>query len=247
MCLVALAIHPAANPSLVLVANRDEYHERPADPAAWWSDRPHVLGGRDRRAGGTWLGASRAGRFAVVLNDARRARPAAAPSRGELVPGFLEAEDGRDWLAALADMRARYAGFHLVAGDAAGVCYVSSGTPAPIELEAGIHVVDNSGWDSGTPRARRARACLAGPLEAGGDPAALMAALADRADPGPGEGDCRPVFLADSDFGTRCSTVLVLGGGSRPEGRLVERRYDARASATGSASFTWPLERSGPS
>jgi len=56
MCLIAFAIdcHPAY--SLVLVANRDEFRARATEPAGFWTDAPHVLAGRDRQAGGTWIG-----------------------------------------------------------------------------------------------------------------------------------------------------------------------------------------------
>ena len=246
MCLVALASDPDASQPLVLAANRDEYHDRPAAPAAWWSDRPCVLGGRDGRAGGTWLGVSRGGRFAVVLNDGRRSHPPGAPSRGELVPGFLEADDAGAWLAALVRARARYAGFHLVAGDVDRVHYVGSLTPQPVALGRGIHVIDNDGPDSGTPRARRARSCLAGPLAAGDEGPALIAALGDRADPGPGTGDRRPLFIADGTFGTRCSTVVRLERGEQPTGRLVEHRYDPAGAETGASGFVWPLGPGAP-
>lgn len=230
----------------MLAANRDEYHARPAAAADWWPDRPHILGGRDLQAGGTWLAVARDGRFAVVLNDARRPRPAQAPSRGELVPGFLDAGDPAAWLRDLAAARARYAGFHLLAGDRGGVHYVASATAAPQSLSPGIHVVDNSGWDSGTPRSRRARECLARPLAAGGAPEGLLDRLADRADPGEGAGDSRPVFLRDAEFGTRCSTALVLERGALGTGRLVERRFDERAAPIGCSGFSWSLADTEP-
>jgi len=55
MCLLVLAwrMHPRYR--LVVAANRDEYHARPAAPLAPWPDPP-ILAGRDLEAGGTWLG-----------------------------------------------------------------------------------------------------------------------------------------------------------------------------------------------
>ncbi len=66
MCLALFALdaHPAF--ALVVAANRDEYHARPAAPAAWWEEG--WLGGRDLAAGGTWLGVTRAARWAFVTN-----------------------------------------------------------------------------------------------------------------------------------------------------------------------------------
>src|ERR1700728_2913844 len=102
MCLVLVVwrVHPRY-PCLV-AANRDEFHARPAAPAAWWPDHPQILAGRDLDAGGTWLGLTRTGRFAALTNyrDPQRLRtpaPGAAPSvptpsRGSLVASLLESD-----------------------------------------------------------------------------------------------------------------------------------------------------------
>ena len=53
MCLIALAWRAHPRYPLVLVANRDEFLDRPAAPAHWWSEPPQLLAGRDLEAGGT--------------------------------------------------------------------------------------------------------------------------------------------------------------------------------------------------
>jgi uncharacterized protein with NRDE domain len=87
LILLANGVHPEH--SLVLLANRDELHARPTQPAGFWPDAPDVFGGRDGVAGGTWLGVTRRGRFAAVTNvrapDARRD----GQSRGLLVAKLL--------------------------------------------------------------------------------------------------------------------------------------------------------------
>ena len=67
MCLILVAWRVHADYPLVLAANRDEFHARPAAPAAWWQ-QPRILAGRDLSAGGTWLGVARDGRFAALTN-----------------------------------------------------------------------------------------------------------------------------------------------------------------------------------
>jgi len=74
MCLIlwAHAAHPRYR--LILAANRDEFYRRPTTAAAYWPDGPGVVGGRDLRAGGTWLALSRSGRLAAdqgreLIND----------------------------------------------------------------------------------------------------------------------------------------------------------------------------------
>ena len=37
----------------IIIANRDEYHERPTTKMHWWSNN-QILAGKDEEAGGTW-------------------------------------------------------------------------------------------------------------------------------------------------------------------------------------------------
>jgi uncharacterized protein with NRDE domain len=81
-----------------LLTLRDEKRSRKFDrPGRWWPEAPHLIGGRDRRAGGTWCVSSiPTGTTAVVLNrpDRPDADPGAA-SRGA-VP-LAAAEHGTHW------------------------------------------------------------------------------------------------------------------------------------------------------
>ena len=92
MCLIVLAWRAHPDHPLIVAANRDEFHARPAAAAAFWEDRPAILAGRDLQAKGTWMGVSRGGRFAAVTNFRGATEPSAAHSRGALVSGFLEGE-----------------------------------------------------------------------------------------------------------------------------------------------------------
>lgn len=78
-----------------MLALRDELVGRAFDePGAWWADRPLVVGGRDRVAGGTWCATDvTTGTTALVLNrPQKRIADEGAPSRGVLP---LEALAGR--------------------------------------------------------------------------------------------------------------------------------------------------------
>ena len=70
MCLILFAYRVRPETPLIVAANRDEYHNRPAQSAHFWLDASEVLAGRDETAGGTWLGVNRRGRFAAVTNFA---------------------------------------------------------------------------------------------------------------------------------------------------------------------------------
>jgi uncharacterized protein with NRDE domain len=241
MCLVLVAVDPRGDIPIVVAANRDERHERPAQALDWWSDRPGILGGRDRVAGGTWFGAGADGRFATVLNDHRVPAPAGAPSRGELVPAFLETPRPQGWMRELAEQRARYAGFHLLAGGGStGLQYCASVATAPSPIGPGLHTIDNAGLDIDDPRSERARDRL-GPLLAAGEPKAILAGLGDHAPPGAGAGDRRPIFIRDPVFGTRCSTVLRIDAAGFAT--CHERRFDAFGEVAGEDIVSWRAAR----
>ncbi len=83
MCTVVVLVRPT---HVLLAANRDERLDRAWDPpGAWWPDHPRTIAGRDRTAGGTWMGMNRHGVVAAVLNRPGTLGPTAGKrSRGEL-------------------------------------------------------------------------------------------------------------------------------------------------------------------
>ena len=82
---------------VVIAANRDEFLERPAGDPTTLLENPHVVGGKDLKAGGTWLGISEHGIVAGLLN--RRAENGANPdarSRGLLCLDALRRRTARE-------------------------------------------------------------------------------------------------------------------------------------------------------
>jgi uncharacterized protein with NRDE domain len=122
MCLILVAwkVHPRF--ALVVAANRDEFHGRPAARATFWEDAPDVLAGRDLQARGTWLGVSRNGRFAAVTNYRGGTEPGAAESRGALVTRYLAGVG----VPELAERKTAYSGFNLLAADGEELWWLSN-------------------------------------------------------------------------------------------------------------------------
>lgn len=68
MCTVLLRLLPDGDWPVQVAFVRDEDRSRRSDPPAhWWSDQPTVIGGRDTRAGGTWLAIDEAQPRAIAL------------------------------------------------------------------------------------------------------------------------------------------------------------------------------------
>ena len=126
MCLVAVAWRTHPDYPLIVAANRDEFHARPTRPADWWPDRPAIAAGRDLKAGGTWMGVSRSGRFAALTNYREMVQTDdGAPSRGELVADFLDGSMSAAAYCRDLDMQA-YAGFSLILGDGDAIWFCSN-------------------------------------------------------------------------------------------------------------------------
>ena len=96
MCLIGLALGAHADFPVVIAANRDEFHDRPAAPLKWWlpaEATAPILAGRDLSAGGTWIGLARNGRIGLVTNVRAPSRQrAAGPRRGGVVAAWLAAD-----------------------------------------------------------------------------------------------------------------------------------------------------------
>jgi uncharacterized protein with NRDE domain len=256
MCLLAIAAdaHPAHR--LVLAANRDEFHARPASQAAWWPDAPQVLAGRDLSAAGTWLGIARDGRWAALTNIREPERPQRmdAPSRGALVADYLRGGCGAEaYMAALAAAGDRWNGFNLVCGDARGVWWMSNRADGPRALQPGVYAVSNALLDTPWPKVERIRGDLRGALEgpAGQLEDALFRALARR-DPAPDgalpdtgvgmerERALSSAFIDVPGYGTRASTVLSIDSHGRA--RFTERSWRPGASVPAEVRYEFPVE-----
>ena len=273
MCLLVLAWQAHARYRLVVAANRDEFHARAAAPLAKWPPPAELLAGRDLRSQGTWLGIDRERRFGVVTNfrELQPARPQ-APSRGELVPNYLGARLGdspaepareiapgaADFLAALEPRAALYSGFNLLLSDADSLWYASNRTtPFARELRPGVYGLANESLDTPWPKLQRVRSGFEAWLGQGtsADAEGLFALLADRtpaqdspqahtgALPSEWARALSAPFVLNPEYGTRCSTVLLLEGDGRLQ--LAERRFDPDGRLTGQTDFRlqpdeWP-------
>lgn len=249
MCLIVLAWKARADLPLVVAANRDEWRERPTEPAHWWADHPDLLAGRDLQAGGTWMGITRTGRFAAVTNfrDPGDKR-STARSRGALVTEFLlGGESPRAFLGSLAARAREYNGFNLIVGDGASLWYFGSREAEARAIEPGVHGLSNHLLDEPWPKVVRGRMAMEEALQEGDPAPRLFAALADATgapddllpDTGVGiawERRLASPLIIGPDYGTRSSTVLTatdggaiffeertLGESGEPGARRIER------------------------
>lgn len=165
MCLVFLALEQHERYPFILAANRDEFYNRPAAPAHFWSEWHDVAAGQDLGAPasppGTWLGMTRGGRVALITNyrDLRNIR-SDARSRGELVSRFLTAPDisTENYLKTVSDSGDAYNGFNLIFGNTSELMWYSNHSQTSQILHSGIFGLSNALLDSSWPKVDQGKA-----------------------------------------------------------------------------------------
>lgn len=252
VCLIVFAWNAHPEYRLVLAANRDEYHARPARNAHWWPDIDHVLAGRDLQAGGTWLGVSRTGRFATVTNYREMQRSTGRlRSRGELVSRYI-GDDARpdDFVASING--AQYAGFSLLAADRGQFVYSSNRSGQTSILDRGVYGLSNADLDAAWPKVIRSRDALARLIDSNSvDESSLLRLLADRTPAAVDEIDSSELpfplaralsapFIVAGEYGTRCSTTLLWSNDDEVE--FCERTFDSSGDPTGTKRFRFRID-----
>ena len=240
MCIAVLAWQAHPRWQLVVAANRDEYHARPAAPLARWDDGSGIIAGQDLTGGGTWLGVQEAGRLVLITNFrvARYPEPGRA-SRGALVTGLLTGSDPEKVPLA------PYNPFNLFCADVSGARFLSN-YPEDERglLMPGVHGLSNGSFHLPWPKTRALSAAMQAWLESEAeDPTALFDPLADEVpieidQQGP-EPRLSGVFIRNAVYGTRCSTVVAIDRAG--VGVMIERQFDASGAVCGESEvgFAW--------
>ncbi len=248
MCLIAWNWQPGSTTPLLLIGNRDEFYARPALPMHWWTDQ-RVLAGQDLQAGGTWLGLNRRGCLAVLTNyRSSHDQLVEAPSRGELVAGFLQASfSAESYLEKLSVKAHRYNPFNLLLYDGSMLMGFESRYKRSLYIAPGISGVSNANFDTPWPKLERVKnglRALSGNDAQTITDTAILSILQDRrqaddADlPSTGIALARELalsapFIATPDYGTRACSVVRIG---RSQARSSEYSFDANG-ATGQVLF----------
>ena len=258
MCLIVVAWQAHHQHALVVAANRDEFHQRPTEPAHWWTQPAGLFAGRDVRAGGAWCGADRHGRFAAVTNVREPADTQDLRSRGWLVRDyFQQASTAEAWAHRMLDQGPAYRPFNLLVGDIDSLWFVSNrGTTRCRALRPGVVAISNGHWGEHWPKTDRAEARLADQLatdrfspRAGLDLLADTDTAPDAALPDTGIGAARERFLSSlfirsPQYGTRASTVITRDQDGAID--FNERGFAADGAIVHRVHEHWMLERKDP-
>lgn len=209
---------------MILLANRDEYYERPSTAAAYWDDHPDIYAGRDLVGGGTWLGVTQSGRFAAVTNYRDPLAPTGERSRGDLVAEFLKRDvSAQSYLQQIYQNADEYSGFNLIVGkigQRSELFYYSNRGGDQQELAPGIYGLSNHLLDTRWPKVAKGKDAFTDLLKSGDlSTDSFFGILSDgtlandenlpsTGIPFATEKALSAIFIKTEGYGTRCSTVL---------------------------------------
>lgn len=225
MCVIFFAYQKHPQFPLILLANRDEFYNRPTAKAQYWEDFPDILGGRDLVSGGTWLGVNKNGRFAAVTNFRDLNGIIGEDSRGDLTADFLKSsETAEKYVQKVKNQSKKYSGFNLIVGEINQnrneIFYYSNRSNEILQLQTGIYGLSNSLLDTPWVKVQKGKVFLAENLNKNLSNEDYFRFLADETLandedlPNTGVGFEREkilsaVFIKSPNYGTRCSTILT--------------------------------------
>ena len=238
MCLIVFSYKNHPRYPLILATNRDEFYDRPTEAAHVWQTSPQIIAGRDKKAGGTWLGISKNGRFAALTNHRKMDDiKEDTTSRGIIVKDFLLSDDKpQEYLTELQQQGDQFNGFNLIAGTFDDLYYISNKKEGVHKIEPGNHMLSNAFLNTPWPKTVEASASFKEILkEEHPDESKLfemlqndqrysLEKLPDTGLPEKMEKAVSSIFIETDNYGTRSSTLVFVD--RKNNVRFVEKTYN---------------------
>ena len=97
MCILFISRNKNSNWPLLIATNRDEFYNREFDdPGFYWGRNSTIFAGRDKKAGGSWLGVNKHGLCIAILNrKSNFDETNKLESRGNLVISALKLKNAK--------------------------------------------------------------------------------------------------------------------------------------------------------
>lgn len=248
MCILFLAINQHIDYPLIICANRDEFYNRPTRDAQFWSDKPHLLAGKDLHAGGSWLGVNTQGAFAAITNIRTNIQNTSfKKSRGELVTMALQPDSiiNFDWLKEHSD---EYSPFNLTYGSLEQLNCYNSLQKTQARITDGFHAISNGSLDDIWPKMAKGELQLEKLVSLNHtiEREKLFSILKDQTQaddtelpdtgiPREWEKKLSSIFINSTDYGTRSSCLLLQNINGEIE--FVERTYDENGAPNTESEF----------
>ena len=259
MCVVYLAYKQHKEIPLLILSNRDEFYNRPTEPAHYWSKNSKILGGQDIEAKGTWLACRQDGAWAIITNYRDPNWQVKMPrSRGLLVRDYIESYDKpENFLKYLKKDKYSYLGYNLLFGKLTDIYYYNNKEKESQKLEPALYGLSNHLLDTPWPKVLDGKRELENILKEekfikGGtlDPAPFFSFLQnselaeDNRLPQTGvslewERVLSSRFIRSKEYGTRTSTLIWLD--LEQNLNFLELNYDREGQSLEEHAFSYKV------
>jgi len=252
MCLILLGFNVHPEYPLIVAGNRDEFYNRPTATASFWSDHPHILGGRDLEGMGTWMGVNTSGHLSMITNyrDLSNIK-SNAPTRGRLVSNYLISPRGpKEYFHKLDTVAEHYNGYNLILGRPDDLWYYSNISRRVKRLGSGVYGLSNHLLNTDWPKVVKGKAKFSRLISEDqlelildslyDDKVADDAALPDTGVGLQKERMLSPLFIKSSNYGTRTSTLLLVSKSGKVT--FTERTYDLKAFNYEEKDFSFQMK-----
>lgn len=237
MCIITIAYKVREEQPLLVVANRDEFYNRPAAQATYWKEDSAVFGGRDLEKMGSWLAVNKNGRFAAVTNYRDFTLPLdGEKSRGFIVNDFiLGTQSSELFLKQIQNEGSLYGPMNVIVYDGEALFHYNNVTNSIQEVLPGIHSVSNATLNTPWPKLERMKSLVSSAIAQGSNNLELieigqdLEKPADERLPSTGisiemERELSSIFVLREGYGTRCTTIVSQAADGSIE--FIEQTYD---------------------
>lgn len=163
MCLITFSYKENKKYPFILVANRDEFYNRPTADMQFWPDNEQLLAGRDLQQGGTWLGIHLSGRIAAITNYRKKniTKQKQLQSRGNIITAALNTtQTAGDFVFRQSELANQYNGYNLLNADKTGFYYSNNQADSAKKLSPGTYGLCNGCLDEPWPKLIAAKKAL---------------------------------------------------------------------------------------
>lgn len=116
MCSIIVLNHHFKEFPLVIAANRDELHSRKSEPVQILDQENNIIGGKDKKDGGTWLATNKHSLFVAITNQGPKGK--GKESRGTIAINALKCKSLEELLSFMEELDpAKFSPFNVVFGN----------------------------------------------------------------------------------------------------------------------------------
>lgn len=225
MCLISIAYQCHPKYKLILLANRDEFYQRPTKEAHWWDEDNTVFGGKDLQAGGSWLAVSKNGKIGAITNFRNPSRIIKNKiSRGQILGNYMLSDTSeKKYIDEISSLAESYEGYNLLFGNQDYLYHYSNINQKVTTISPGVHALSNHLLNTPWPKVEKAKKVMTELIEMGNtlNVETAFTLFSDKQiapddqlpDTGIGlsyERYLSSIFIDIPQYGTRATTLLLI-------------------------------------